>query len=231
VILPVGGGGLASGVSAYIKAHSPKTKFIGVQPATAPSMADAINHGWPSTLEKISTFVDGASVKRVGDLNFPICQKNLNDVILIDEGHICSKILEFYNKHGIIIEPAGVLSLCALDHLTIRNKSAVCIISGGNSDVFRMPEILDRSLVYEGLKHYFKIQFSQRPGALKEFVMNVLGPDDDIIYFRYTKIINKEIGPVIVGIQLKKKFDINIILDNMRRYNIVYEKVKDNTYI
>jgi len=231
VILPVGGGGLAAGVSAYIKNYLPKTKIIGVQPSTAPSMADAINYGSPATLEDISTFVDGASVKRVGNLTFQICRKNLHNIILIDEGHICSKILQVYNDEGIIIEPAGVLSLCALDKLNVQKTNVVCVISGANSDVFRMPEILDRSLVYEGLKHYFKIQFPQRPGALKDFVLKILGPNDDIIYFRYTKIINREIGPVIVGIQIKNKYDINIILDNMRRYNIVYEKVTDSSFV
>jgi threonine dehydratase len=231
VIMPVGGGGLAAGVSSYIKEHSPKTKFIGAEPLGAASMTDALNYGYPSPLDNISTFVDGASVKCVGNLTFPICQKNLHDVVLINEGHVCSKILEIYNEQGLIIEPAGVLSFCALDKLDLRSSNVVVVVSGGNSDVFRMPEILERSLIYEGLKHYFKIEFPQKPGALKDFVMNVLGPYDDIIYFRYTKIINKEMGPVIIGIQLQAKDEINRILKNMRRYNIKYETIKDNLYI
>jgi threonine dehydratase len=194
-------------------------------------MRDAINYGSPSKLEEISTFVDGASVKCVGNLTFPICRTNLWDMVLIDEGHVCSKILEIYNEQGIIIEPAGVLSLCVLDHMKFRGSNVVVVISGGNSDVFRMPEILERSLIYEGLKYYFKIQFPQIPGALKEFVMNVLGPDDDIIYFRYTKIINKETGPVIIGLQIKNKKEINRILLSMKMLNIRYEIVKDNLYI
>lgn len=225
ILLPIGGGGLAAGVSSYIRRASPNTKIIGVEPLGAPSMSAALKRGSILTLDSITTFVDGASVKRVGELNFPICQQNLDDVLLIDEGHVCSKILQMYNESGFIIEPAGVLSLCALDLLDLRDKTVVSIISGGNSDVFRMPEIMERSLVYEGLKHYFKIEFPQRPGALKDFILHVLGKDDDIIHFRYTKLINKETGPVILGIQLKNKSDIDIILKNMKTMGIVFEKL------
>jgi len=227
IILPIGGGGLAAGVSALIKEVSPKTKIIGVEPLGAPSMKEALKQKKVVTLESITTFVDGASVKRVGELNFPICQKNLDDVLLIDEGHVCSKILQLYNEHGLIIEPAGVLSLCALDILDLKGKNVVSIVSGGNSDVFRMPEIMERSLIYEGLKHYFKIEFPQRPGALKEFIMTVLGKDDDIIHFRYTNIINKETGPVIIGLQLKHKDDVMRILENMNTMGIVYERISN----
>jgi len=226
ILLPVGGGGLAAGVSSYIRRVSPNTKIIGVEPLGAPSMTAALKQGTIITLDSITTFVDGASVKRVGELNFPICQQNLDDVLLIDEGHVCSKILQMYNESGFIIEPAGVLSLCALDLLDLRDKTVVSIISGGNSDVFRMPEIMERSLVYEGLKHYFKIEFPQRPGALKDFILHVLGKNDDIIHFRYTKLINKETGPVILGIQLKNKSDINAILKNMKSMGITFEKLK-----
>lgn len=222
IILPIGGGGLAAGVSAYVKQLSPFTKIIGAEPLGAASMTQALNSGHPVTLKTISTFVDGASVKRVGSKTFPICQKYLHDIILIDEGHVCSKILEVYNEQGIIIEPAGVLSLCALDRLSLKG-SVVAVISGGNSDVFRMPEILERSLIYKGLKHYFKIQFPQCPGSLKNFILNILGPDDDIIYFRYTKVINREEGPVIIGIQIKNADTINVIKTNMRKSNIIYE--------
>ena len=225
ILLPIGGGGLAAGVSSYIRRASPTTKIIGVEPLGAPSMSAALKQGSILTLDSITTFVDGASVKRVGELNFPICQQNLDDVLLIDEGHVCSKILQMYNESGFIIEPAGVLSLCALDLLDLRDKTVVSIVSGGNSDVFRMPEIMERSLVYEGLKHYFKIEFPQRPGALKDFILHVLGKDDDIIHFRYTKLINKETGPVILGIQLKNKLDINTILKNMKTMGIVFEKL------
>lgn len=226
IFLPVGGGGLAAGVSSYIKTLSPSTKIIGVEPLGAPSMTEAFKQNKVVILDSITTFVDGASVKKVGDLNFPICKKHLDNLLLIDEGHVCSKILQMYNEHGFIIEPAGVLSLCALDTmgLDIKNKHVVCIVSGGNSDVFRMPDILERSLVYEGLKHYFRIEFPQRPGALKEFIMQVMGKDDDIIYFRYTRLINRETGPVIIGIQLKQKDDLGRLIQKMNDAGIMYER-------
>jgi threonine dehydratase len=227
IILPIGGGGLASGVSALIKQIKPNIKIIGVEPLGAASMKEAIKQDKVVTLDKINTFVDGAAVKRVGELNFNICKETLDDIILIDEGHVCSKILEVYNQHSYIIEPAGVLSLCALDILKdeIKKKNVVCIISGGNSDVFRMTEVLERSLIYEGLKHYFKIQFPQKAGALKDFIVNVLGKDDDIIYFKYEKIINKELGPVVLGIELKDKNDIHNLLNKMTKHSIIYEKL------
>jgi len=231
VIVPIGGGGLASGLSSYIKELSPMTRIIGVEPAGAPSMTMALKYGKPYKLDTISTFVDGAAVKKVGSLNYPICKKNLDSVLLIEEGHICSKILQMYNDNGFIIEPAGVLSLCALDLMNIKNKNVVSVISGGNSDVFRMPEILDKSLIYEGLKHYMKIDFPQRPGALKEFILKILGKGDDIIYFRYIKLINKEMGPVIIGIQVKNRDDIHIIHTNMHRANIKFESIDNNSYI
>ena len=138
-----------------------------------------------------------------------------------------------YNQQSYIIEPAGVLSLCALDILKpeIKNKNVVCIISGGNSDVFRMTEILERSLIYEGLKHYFKIQFPQKAGVLKEFILNVMGKDDDIIYFKYEKIVNKETGPVIIGIETKNKNDIKEIISKMDKNNILYEKLEKKNLI
>jgi len=229
IIVPIGGGGLASGVSALVKQINPKIKVIGVEPLGAASMKEAVKQDRVVTLDTINNFVDGAAVKRVGELNFNICRETLDDIILIDEGHVCSKILEVYNQHSYIIEPAGVLSLCALDilKLEIKNKNVVCVISGGNSDVFRMTEILERSLIYEGLKHYFKIQFPQKAGALKEFITNILGKNDDIIYFKYEKIINKELGPVILGIELKNKNDINMLLNNMKNNNILYEKINN----
>jgi len=227
LFLPIGGGGLSAGVSSYISEVSPKTKIIGVEPLGAPSMYEAFKQNKVVKLDTINTFVDGASVKRVGDLNFPICKKNLYDIILIDEGHVCSKMIEMYNENGMIIEPAGVLSLCALDIMKdeIKNKNIVSVISGGNSDVFRMTEIMERSLIYEGLKHYFKIEFPQRAGALRDFVMNVLGIHDDIIYFKYTKLINKETGPVIIGIETKNKDDVKLLISNMKKYHITYERL------
>jgi threonine dehydratase len=229
LILPIGGGGLCAGVSSYVKAVSPHTKIIGVEPLGAPSMYESIKQNKIVTLQDIDTFVDGAAVKRVGTLNYPICKEHLHSICLIDEGHVCSKIIQMYNEHGLIIEPAGVLSLCALDQIEsdIKGKTVVTVISGGNSDAFRMPEILERALIYEGRKHYFRIEFPQKAGALKHFIMNMLGPNDDIIYFRYTKLINKESGPVILGIETKSKDDIKLLIHNMEQYKCVFTKLKN----
>jgi threonine dehydratase len=227
IVLPVGGGGLAAGVSSYVKANSPKTKIIGVEPTGAASLTAAMAEGKPITLEDINTFVDGASVSRIGYLNFPLCRDNIDEVMRVDEGHTCSKILQMYNENGYIIEPAGVLSLCALDlmkHL-LHNKTVVCVVSGGNSDVFRMPEILERSLVYEGRKHYFRLELPQQAGALKKFITSVLGPEDDIIYFRYTKLINKETGPIILGIETKSRSDSAILMEQMEKAQITFKKL------
>ena len=229
IFLPIGGGGLSAGVSSYIKHFSPSTKIIGVQPLGAPSMLEAFKHNKIIKLTDINSFVDGASVKRSGELNFPICKKNLDDIILIDEGHVCQKIVEMYNDNGIIIEPAGVLSLCALDIMKgqLEGKTIVSIISGGNSDAFRMSEILERSLIYGNKRHYFKIEFPQKPGTLKDFVIKILGHHDDIFYFRYTKVINKEHGPVIVGIEVKDPNDINSIKNNMTNLGFKFEKISN----
>jgi threonine dehydratase len=227
IILPVGGGGLAAGVSSYVKENSPNTKIVAVEPTGAASLTAAIAEGKPITLKDINTFVDGASVSRIGALNFPLCRDNIHRVMRVDEGHTCSKILQMYNESGYIIEPAGVLSLCALDlmkHL-LHNKTVVCVISGGNSDVFRMPEILERSLVYEGRKHYFRLELPQQAGALKQFITSVLGPDDDIIYFRYTKLINKETGPIILGIETKNVSDSAILMLQMQNAQIKFKKL------
>jgi threonine dehydratase len=227
IILPVGGGGLAAGVSSYVKKISPKTKIIAVEPTGAASLTAALKEGQPITLKDINTFVDGASVSRIGALNFPLCRDNIHEVMQVDEGHTCSKILQMYNESGYIIEPAGVLSLCALDQMKslLHNKTVVCVISGGNSDVFRMPEILERSLVYEGRKHNFRIELPHQAGARKQFITSVLGPDDDIIYFRYTKLINKETGPIILGIETKSVSDSATLMTQMQKAQIRFKKL------
>jgi len=225
IIVPIGGGGLSAGLCSYIKKINPNIKIIGVEPLNAPSMKKSIEANKIIKLDNIDTFVDGASVKQVGKLNYEICKKYLDDIILIDEGHVCSKILEIYNDHSIIIEPAGVLSLCCLDIIKEINKNIVCIISGGNSDVFRMTEIMERSLLYKGLKHYFKIELNQKAGALKEFILNVLGPNDNIIFFKYSRIFNQEIGPIFIGIEIIDKNDIQQIINKMNINNIKYQKL------
>lgn len=231
LFIPIGGGGLASGTGIYFKTYSPKTKLIGVEPAGAPSMLKAFEAGHPVTLKEIDRFVDGAAVKRVGDLTYSICKEVLDQVHTVEEGKVCSTILKLYNENAIVVEPAGAMSVAALDDFAeeIKGKNVVCIISGSNNDIDRMQEIKERSLFYEGLKHYFMIRFFQRPGALRQFVNEVLGPDDDITRFEYIKKINKESGPALVGIELKNKEDYEKLIENLKKYNISYTEInKDN---
>jgi len=234
LFVPVGGGGLASGIGTYFKTYSPKTKIIGVEPEGAPSMYRAFEEGKPVMLQNIDTFVDGAAVKRTGDLSYKICKEVLDDLHLVSEGKVCSAILKLYTHDAIVAEPAGALTVSVLDDFAheIKGKTIVCIVSGGNNDIDRMNEIKERSLQYEGLKHYFLVRFAQRPGALKEFVNNVLGPDDDITRFEYMQKHNKETGPALVGIELKKKKDYDVLLSNLKKFNINYTELKkdDNMF-
>lgn len=224
VLIPIGGGGLASGVGHFFKHHRPETKCYGVEPEGAQSLAAAREAGYPIELDKINRFVDGASVKRIGDLNFKMTNQYLDDLKPVPEGKICSTILELYNKDAIVVEPAGALSVAALDFHKeeIKGKKVVCIISGGNNDIDRMGEIKERSLLYEGYKHYFVLRFPQRPGALKQFVNEVLGPKDDITRFEYIKKTERERGPALVGIELTQPSDYQAILDKMEAYNFDY---------
>jgi threonine dehydratase len=231
---PVGGGGLASGVGHHFKTFSPLTTIIGVEPEGAPSMKAALEAGRPVKLENIDGFVDGAAVKRVGDLTFSICREVLSGMHLVAEGKICSTILKLYNEEGLVVEPAGALSIAALDDYAeeIRGKTVVCIVSGSNNDIDRMQEIKERSLQYEGLKHYFLIRFAQRPGALKEFVNHVLGPDDDITRFEYIQKHNKETGPALVGIELKSREDYLALITKLDAYHFNYTELNkdDNLF-
>lgn len=213
VFVPIGGGGLASGLSEVFKHLSPNTKIVGVEPEGAPSMKTSIKNGINTTLETIDKFVDGAAVKRVGNITFEICRKNLDDIILVPEGKVCTTILRLYNEEAMVVEPAGALTIAALDFYKekIKDKKVVCIVSGSNNDIERTAEIKERSLLYEGLMHYFMIQFPQRPGSLKEFVNEILGPDDDITYFQFEKKNSREVGPAVVGLELRNKNDISII--------------------
>lgn len=234
LFVPIGGGGLCAGVGSYFKTFSPKTKIIGLEPEGAPSMKAALEAGHPVTLENIERFVDGASVKRVGDLTFSICKEVLDDMHLVPEGKVCSVILKLYNEEALVVEPAGALSIAALDYYAdqIKGKNVVCIVSGSNNDIDRMQEIKERSLQYEGLKHYFLVRFAQRPGALKEFVNHVLGPNDDITRFEYMQKHNKETGPALVGVELKSREDYDKLLKNMDNYHITYTELNkdDNLF-
>lgn len=229
LFLPVGGGGLASGVSNVFKVLSPKTKIVGVEPKGAPSLTTSLKNGKNTTLTEIENFVDGAAVKRMGELTFKFCKELLDDTNTICEGLICSTILKVYNENAMVVEPAGVLSIAALEKYKekIKGKTVVCVVSGGNNDITRMEEIKERALFYEGLKHYFIIKFPQRAGALKEFVVDVLGPNDDIAYFEYTKKHNRDKGPAVVGIELDTKEDFEPLVKRMKQKGFLGEYLNE----
>ena len=230
IFVPIGGGGLASGLGSVCKLMSPNTKVIGVEPAGAAGMKRSFEKGEVVELGEIDKFVDGAAVQKVGDITFDICRKVLDDIVVVPEGKVCSTILNLYNFDAIVVEPAGALSISALDYYRdkIKGKNVVCIISGSNNDIVRMEDIKERSLLYEGLKHYFVVRFPQRAGALQNFVSNVLGPHDDITYFEYKKKTNREKGPVLIGIELQNPDDFQGLTERMRESNIDYEYLNDN---
>ncbi|MEM1358650.1 MAG: threonine ammonia-lyase [Bacteroidota bacterium] len=209
LVMAIGGGGLSAGVGSVFAQLSPHTLVYGVEPSGAPAMYESIKAGEVVTLEKIDSFVDGAAVRRVGELNFPIVQEVVTEVLLAPEGKVCGTMLALYNEDGLVVEPAGCLAVAALDQLgDIRGKTVVCVIGGGNNDIARTAEIQERALLYDGLKHYFIIEFPQRAGALRDF-LNVLGPEDDITHFEYTKKHNRAVGPALVGIQLARAEDFS----------------------
>lgn len=230
MVSAIGGGGLIGGVAAYTKGISPMTAIVGVEPFGAQSMRAAFDAGKPVMLDEIEKFVDGAAVKEVGHLTYQNAVENVDQLLAVDEGQVCSTILELYTKQAIVAEPAGALSVAALEQMKdeIKGKTVVCIISGGNNDINRMEEIEERSLIFEGLKHYFVINFPQRPGALREFVTDILGPNDDITRFEYTKKVNRGTGPVILGILLKEKEELPNLLKKIANFDPSFIDLSDN---
>ncbi len=230
IFVPVGGGGLASGIISVFKELSPETKIIGVEPEGAPSLKTSLEKGENTELSSINKFVDGAAVKKMGDKTFAICREFIDDVITIPEGKVCSTLLKLYNEKAIVVEPAGALSVAALDvyQEKIKGKTAVSVISGGNNDITRMEEIKERALLFEGLKHYFIVPFPQRAGALKEFVVDVLGENDDITFFEYTKKSSRTTGSAVVGIELKSKEDFDPLVKRMEEKGFLGEYLNDN---
>lgn len=231
VFVTIGGGGLAAGVATYVKTVSPSTRVIGVEPLGAASMSAALEQGVVVTLEQMDKFVDGAAVKRVGGLTYDICARYLDDIVKVPEGKACTTILSLYNENAIVVEPAGSLPVAALDMYReqIKGKTVVCIVSGGNNDIDRMQEIKERSLIYEGLKHYFIVNFPQRAGALREFLEDVLGPDDDITRFEYTKKNDKENGPALVGIELLLKENYGPLIERMNQKGVDYQEINKDS--
>lgn len=226
----IGGGGLISGVGTYLKDTMPTTQVIGVEPLGASSMAQSVKANKIVTLTDIDKFVDGASVGKVGQLTFEISKNVVDDFVAVDEGEVCSTILDMYSKQAIIAEPAGALSVTALNHYKneIKGKNVICIVSGGNNDINRMKEIEERSLLFEDMKHYFIVNFPQRPGALREFVNEVLGPNDDITKFEYLKKSSQNTGSVIIGIQLKDHNDLDQLYKNVSEFDPKYIYINKN---
>ncbi len=229
IFVAIGGGGLSSGLCGAMKALSPKTKIIGVEPEGAPSMLTSIKNNKNTEIYNIDKFIDGAAVQKVGDINFTICKDYLADMITVPEGLVCQTILELYNRDAIVVEPAGALTLAALEYYKeeIKGKNVVCIVSGSNNDITRTAEIKERALLYSGLKHYFIVRFPQRAGALKQFVGEVLGANDDITHFEYSKKSSRENAPAVVGIELKNKNDLQPLISRMKEFNFFGDYLND----
>ncbi len=216
VIVPVGGGGLIAGVVSYLRERAPGVRVIGVEPAGAPAMIAALDHGAPTRLESMDPFVDGAAVRQIGSVPYRIVAEAGTTVMAVDEGATCTQMLRLYQSEGIVAEPAGALAVTALTELDLPpGSTVVAVVSGGNNDVSRYGEILERSLVHLGLKHYFLVDFPQEPGALRRFLDEVLGPDDDITLFEYVKRNNRETGPALVGIEIGSADGLPALLKRM----------------
>jgi threonine dehydratase len=218
VIVPVGGGGCISGITTYLSERTTGTSVLGAEPAGAASMMAALAAGEPVTLEHVDQFVDGAAVARAGVNTYAALAAagDMVSITAIDEGAVCTAMLDLYQNEGIIAEPAGALSVAALRETDIEpGSTVVCVVSGGNNDVSRYGEVLERSLVHLGLKHYFLVDFPQEPGALRRFLDSVLGPNDDITLFEYVKRNNRETGEALVGIELGTASDLDGLMARM----------------
>ena len=229
IFVPVGGGGLISGIITVMSILSPETKIIGVEPQGAPSMHQSIISGKRVVLKKIDNFVDGAAVREIGKIPFKICKTQLDEIITVDEGKICQTILDLYNIEGIVAEPAGALAVAGLEKIAkdFEGKRIAILLCGGNNDILRMPEISERALLYASLKHYFMIDFPQRAGALKEFVTEILGPNDDITHFEFSKKSYRINAPAVVGIKLKKAEDFTLLVERMKIHNFKFDYLND----
>lgn len=231
IVAPIGGGGLCAGISTYLKQFGAQAPTLyGVEPKGAPAMYESLKQGKNIVLDEIEKFVDGAAVRQVGKLTMAICADHVKEVILATEGKVCTAMLDLYHEEAIVAEPAGALAIAALDQIAdqIKGKRVVCILSGGNNDISRTEEIRERSLLDQGLKHYFMVRFPQRAGALKEFVAEVLGPTDDIVFFEYVKRNNRESGPAVVGIEYSCPEDHNRLVEKMTAARFDFESINHN---
>jgi len=229
LFLPIGGGGLASGVASVFKMLSPDTKIIGVEAGGSASMKKAFEAGGPSALETMDTFADGVAVRKVGEITYSICKDVVDELASVPEGQICATILELYNESAIVVEPAGAVSIAVLDQYKekIKGKSVACLVSGSNNDITRMEEIKERALLHQGLKHYFILRFPQRAGALREFLENVLGSEDDIAHFEYKKKTSRDTGPAVIGIELSRAEEFEPLLRRMDEHGVGYQYLND----
>ncbi|MGW3469181.1 threonine ammonia-lyase IlvA [Saccharopolyspora sp. NPDC000995] len=227
VIVPVGGGGLLAGVVLWLKEHFPDVRVIGAEPAGAASMRAALDHGGPIALPSVDTFVDGAAVGRVGDAGFRVVRELVDELVAVPEGAVCTEMIGLYQTEGIIAEPAGALASAAA-RLPLRRPPqgpVVCVVSGGNNDLSRYGEVVERSLVHEGLRHYFLVTFPQEPGALRHFLDDVLDDGQDIVAFEYVKKNNRETGPALVGIELDRSDELDGLLTRMKGSPLQIEQV------
>lgn len=229
VVVPVGGGGCIAGITTYLAERTTNTAVLGVEPAGAAAMMAALAAGEPVTLDHVDQFVDGAAVNRAGTLTYAALAAagDMVSLTTVDEGAVCTAMLDLYQNEGIIAEPAGALSVAGLLEADIEpGSTVVCLISGGNNDVSSYGEVLERSLVHLGLKHYFLVDFPQEPGALRRFLDDVLGPNDDITLFEYVKRNNRETGEALVGIELGSAEDLDGLLARMRATDIHVEALE-----
>ena len=233
IFVPIGGGGLASGLGAYISRMSPSTKIIGVEPGGAPCMKAAIENGGPIKLEHIDKFVDGAAVQLAGTHTYEVCRQVLDDIVVVPEGAVCTTIIHMYNKSAIVVEPAGALAVAALKFYKekIKGKKVACVVSGSNNDITRMEEIREKSLLYEGLKHYFIVNFPQKSGAILSFIRDVIGPTDDLVHIQYIRKTNKNFGPALIGIELAAKEDFGPFMQRLKAHGISYEYINENNQL
>jgi threonine dehydratase len=233
IFVPIGGGGLASGLGAYISQMSPDTKIIGVEPGGAPCMKAAIENGGPIKLEHIDKFVDGAAVQLAGTHTYEVCRQVLDDIVVVPEGAVCTTIIHMYNKSAIVVEPAGALAVAALKFYKdkLKGKKVACVVSGSNNDITRMEEIREKSLLYEGLKHYFIVNFPQKSGAVLSFIRDVIGPTDDLVHIQYIRKTNKNFGPALIGIELAAKEDFGPFMSRLKAHGISYEYINENNQL
>lgn len=230
IIAPIGGGGLISGLVTVNSENKNKINIIGVEPEQCPSMKESIYNKQITTIDNTDTFVDGATVNTIGDITFDICKDKLKNIITVNNGQICEQMIDFYQNDGIVTEPAGIMSITSLQHINpeiLKDKNVVCILSGGNNDIMRYPEILNKMLIHQNKRHYYIIKFSQRPGQLKEFIINILGETDDIIRFEYLKKGNNNFANIFIGIEVLNPIDIKYFEERLSK-EFTFKKIDDD---